>query len=1069
MISTFFNVVDAFLTLDEGCVRTDLISGDSVTIDGNLNRDVAGRISGSAGLVTTYNVMSKMKKFYIIVGRHKIEVCADMDVFPKPLTLLSSHQQTIRLTFEERHCELKFTNVKAFERWLTVLGESIAELLCAQAMNARDAPNNTAACQSLHSCIHQCSLLTSPTKSFFRRVNQLYEARSKLADVMQTLRFNPCDVSIKDIRSLKEAYRKFPELQGDPELRFLVEKLTASKVDEGDLQVIMKDIMFATDETSTAVCVEALPTSTSSSGSSGDHGMAHSSSGRVSATMLSNGYSTLASAVVVGDGQGQTPPISSAMVVPSFSTQPTPLIGPATEAVACTSHIDFSAPVPGLHSTSTEAAQEPPRRPARRKMKVMINGAEVATTSPTMNSVTGHLGRQVKVRSSKFTTPTRALRELKVKTKTPPDRSILEGVRFNTSPVSLPVEKPALQPELQTVMTASAAIAIEAGSCIPVPVKPSELEESGGQGGVVSAGAAMKSSSSEAVPYALEQSTEQVLGASPAAAASTSPPDQTVVVDGAPAVAMPRLVSAVHEPLSAEEFCLGSTAPAATSSLETNTVISLKEPMKQHFADAALYDQSGLSVQHVASGPSLFPSSSTTKSADAFREVQLLPSADLSSAQGQKALFGQQSGVKSLSVEDLIQSQGKENRVNHVAAALSAMPVMPLVSAVSTSVPCDVKLLTATLSPMRVRPESTTRAAAHVSPVRTALSPIRPSTGAPPNSALSVTPRRVSSSKPNRGGPVIFKRPAGAAPAPTPNGHVSIPPPVAVVPQRLEVESSVSSMEHPAPAPLQTSVPNLVPKSATSLAVQYVTSTASVTVSKPVVAPIPAPAVKFSASAMLHAEEMASTARSGLQRRGKKSLSDGTVPATPTVAENQPSTAAPQVAPVVHHASASASAGSPVPVKKTWMVAVMIMMLLAAAFLSGSVLYGNPTRISAPAVTPMRSPSAPTDSALPLISNQPWMEDALAPRRSGNFEMRVEIRPPSAADQRASRAGSGSRTEAESYTSARGLQSRRTSHPRAVQAHMGTLRRLLTLPLKMVENLLGRVLAGLSYYRRLFD
>jgi hypothetical protein len=49
------------------------------------------------------------------------------------------------------------------------------------------------------------------------------------------------------------------------------------------------------------------------------------------------------------------------------------------------------------------------------------------------------------------------------------------------------------------------------------------------------------------------------------------------------------------------------------------------------------------------------------------------------------------------------------------------------------------------------------------------------------------------------------------------------------------------------------------------------------------------------------------------------------------------------------------------------------------------------------------------------------------------------------------------------------LQRKRPTPTRVVQAHTGALRRLLALPLKMVEKLLSRVLAGLSYYRRLFD
>jgi hypothetical protein len=226
--------------------------------------------------------------------------------------------------------------------------------------------------------------------------------------------------------------------------------------------------------------------------------------------------------------------------------------------------------------------------------------------------------------------------------------------------------------------------------------------------------------------------------------------------------------------------------------------------------------------------------------------------------------------------------------------------------------------------------------------------------------------------------------------------------------------------------------------------------------------PPPAPAVKFAAPAMLHSEEMPSTARSGLQRRGKKSLTetgaDSVAEAASRAAlpEYTPSTVVQPTAPAELVAPANASVLPVAFTKAVWMVALMFA-LMVVAFLSGSALHGSHIKGPTQTVVPMHRPFPSLD---------PSTHDALALGGSGNFEMRMEVRPQSPADEWTPSAGRRTEAGASSVTD---LQRKRSTPKRAVQAHTGSLRRLLAQPLKMVEKLLSRVLAGLSYYRRLFD
>jgi hypothetical protein len=257
MLASLASVVDSYLALDEGCVRTDLLSGEVVTIDGNLNRTVAGRLSGPASFAKVFDATRNSERYYIIVGKHKVEVTAEMDMVPKPLSVV--RESTIRLTNEEsRYCVIKFTNPRAFTKWLSTLGDCIAKMMCMEALY-RYEPSNETACRNLQQCIHTCTLLTTPNKDHFQRIKLIHSLREKLVRVIHTLRYNPSDVSVRDIKLLKDAFLRYHELHVDPAVRKLMEQLSAQSYREEDLQVILKDILVAEDGAdAAAVTVQAL-------------------------------------------------------------------------------------------------------------------------------------------------------------------------------------------------------------------------------------------------------------------------------------------------------------------------------------------------------------------------------------------------------------------------------------------------------------------------------------------------------------------------------------------------------------------------------------------------------------------------------------------------------------------------------------------------------------------------------------------------------------------------------------------------------------------------------------------
>jgi hypothetical protein len=257
MLASLASVVDSYLALDEGCVRTDLLAGEVVTIDGNLNRTVAGRLSGPASFAKVFDATRNSERYYIIVGKHKVEVTAEMDMVPKPLSVV--RESTIRLTNEEsRYCVIKFTNPRAFTKWLSTLGDCIAKMMCMEALY-RYEPSNETACRNLQQCIHTCTLLTTPNKDYFQRIKLIHSLREKLVRVIHTLRYNPSDVSVRDIKLLKDAFLRYHELHVDPAVRKLMEQLSAQSYREEDLQVILKDILVAEDGAdAAAVTVQAL-------------------------------------------------------------------------------------------------------------------------------------------------------------------------------------------------------------------------------------------------------------------------------------------------------------------------------------------------------------------------------------------------------------------------------------------------------------------------------------------------------------------------------------------------------------------------------------------------------------------------------------------------------------------------------------------------------------------------------------------------------------------------------------------------------------------------------------------
>jgi hypothetical protein len=378
MLASLASVVDSYLALDEGCVRTDLLAGEVVTIDGNLNRTVAGRLSGPASFAKVFDATRNSERYYIIVGKHKVEVTAEMDMVPKPLSVV--RESTIRLTNEEsRYCVIKFTNPRAFTKWLSTLGDCIAKMMCMEALY-RYEPSNETACRNLQQCIHTCTLLTTPNKDYFQRIKLIHSLREKLVRVIHTLRYNPSDVSVRDIKLLKDAFLRYHELHVDPAVRKLMEQLSAQSYREEDLQVILKDILVAEDGAdAAAVTVQALAAASPTA------------SNAVVSTRA------LADAVIVG---------------PS----------PVRENVATTNG-GVSA---GTADSNSPAGQATPN--LRNPLQAGVAG-DVCTTR-SAGKRTSYLPKV----QSKFTTPGTQYSTTKGKARSPQaDRSILQGIVFTTA------------------------------------------------------------------------------------------------------------------------------------------------------------------------------------------------------------------------------------------------------------------------------------------------------------------------------------------------------------------------------------------------------------------------------------------------------------------------------------------------------------------------------------------------------------------------------------------------------------------------------------------------------------
>jgi hypothetical protein len=388
MLASLASVVDSYLALDEGCVRTDLLSGEVVTIDGNLNRTVAGRLSGPASFAKVFDATRNSERYYIIVGKHKVEVTAEMDMVPKPLSVV--RESTIRLTNDEsRYCVIKFTNPRAFTKWLSTLGDCIAKMMCMEALY-RYEPSNETACRNLQQCIHTCTLLTTPNKDYFQRIKLIHSLREKLVRVIHTLRYNPSDVSVRDIKLLKDAFLRYHELHVDPAVRKLMEQLSAQSYREEDLQVILKDILVAEDGAdAAAVTVQALAAASPTAPNA-----------VVSARAL-------ADAVIVG---------------PS----------PVREKVA-TIHGGASA---GTADSNSPAGQATPT------LRNPLQAGAAGDLSTSKN--TGKRSSYLPKAQSKFTTPGAQPSTTKGKARSPlVDRSILQGIVFTTAGTAAAASSPA--------------------------------------------------------------------------------------------------------------------------------------------------------------------------------------------------------------------------------------------------------------------------------------------------------------------------------------------------------------------------------------------------------------------------------------------------------------------------------------------------------------------------------------------------------------------------------------------------------------------------------------------------
>ena len=408
MLSSFLSIVDSVLTLDEGYSRKDIISGDLVVIDGNLNKDVAGRITGTAALACICSA-DKNKKFYIIIGKHKIELQGSMDMNPKPLSVVNPNHTTVRVTNDQnRYFEMRFNDAMSFSAWLPKLGEVLAESMCNEVLSSHHTANSIA-CLNMRRCIHTCELLTSPSKTYVRRVSEIYGIRRKLMEVMGTLRSNPCDVNIKDLRSLKELCWKYPEMQSDPDMKFLLERMPSDRYSSEDLQVILKDILYAdSGEGSHLACAHVY------------HG--------TSSADLHNQDTSLAvvRAVLVQDAHV---PVSSDGL--SDLNRPT-VDGQQESGDQNSTASSVTAPSTANTDTTTHVSV-----PVHRKSRIVLNGVEIQSSARSPSSAGKALSKQIKIKS-KFTTPAQIRKEVaRPKTKTPPSNKkiLLSDVQYNVSPL----------------------------------------------------------------------------------------------------------------------------------------------------------------------------------------------------------------------------------------------------------------------------------------------------------------------------------------------------------------------------------------------------------------------------------------------------------------------------------------------------------------------------------------------------------------------------------------------------------------------------------------------------------
>ena len=440
MLSSFLSIVDSVLTLDEGYSRKDIISGDLVVIDGNLNKDVAGRITGTAALACICNA-DKNKKFYIIVGKHKIELQGSMDMNPKPLSVVNPNHTTVRVTNDQnRYFEMRFNDAVSFSAWLPKLGEVLAESMCNEVLSSNHTANSIA-CLNMRRCIHTCELLTSPSKTYVRRVSEIYGIRRKLMEVMGTLRSNPCDVNIKDLRSLKELCWIYPEMQSDPDMKFLLERMPSDRYSSEDLQVILKDILYADPgEGSQLACAHVY------------HG--------TSSADLHNQDTSLAivRAVLVQDAH--VADSSDGLNSLNESTVDGELVSG-----------DQNSAASSVTGTTTHVTV-----PVHRKSRIVLNGVEIQSSARSPSSAGKALSKQIKIKS-KFTTPAPMRKEVaRPKTKTPPSnkKSLLSDVQYNVSPMpSLPVSV------LSSPVPASILASARTPVGTPVPLQSSMKPSSG--------------------------------------------------------------------------------------------------------------------------------------------------------------------------------------------------------------------------------------------------------------------------------------------------------------------------------------------------------------------------------------------------------------------------------------------------------------------------------------------------------------------------------------------------------------------------------------------------------------